>query len=134
MRKKRSELLDRSLAWIRAHAHATNLDVPTAFLVQWIFEDDDADPKPAGFSLSVFAFGYMQHELLCGTLPPSVSRTVRLDKLIELFARWQLKLALAEIHRRTEVQVAPTPLFEFPDDEEVRYWPRPTDAKAEASR
>lgn len=129
MKNKKSKLLDKSLAWIRTHLHATNLDVPGEFLAQWIFEDDEAEAKPNGFFLSVFTFGYMQHELLCGCLPPTQPRSVSIDHLIERFGRWQLKLALTEIHRRTDIQVEPMPLFGFSDGEEVRFRPRSSDAK-----
>ena len=121
---KQRKLLDRSLNWIRGHLHATNHDVPEDLITTWIFEDDDDEPKPAGFFFSVFAFGYMQYELLTGPLPASTPRTVPVSRLVAHFDRWQMKLALAEIHRRTDIQTDPMPLFRFPDGEEVKYWPR----------
>jgi hypothetical protein len=134
MRKTKKHLLDRSLTWIRTHLHAKNLDVPGEFLSEWIIlEDDDAEVRPTGFYLSVFTFGYMQHELLCGTLPPTVARSVSIKQLIDLFGRWQVKLALAEVHRRTDIHVDALPLFEFPDGEEIRYRPGDINAKAETS-
>lgn len=129
MKKEKSRLLDQSLAWIRTNPTATNLDVPEEFAAQWIFEDDDAEPKPAGFFFAIFAFGYMQRDLFSGILPPTTPRSVPVELLSERFQKWQLKLALTEIHRRTNIQTEPLPLFEFPDAEEVRYFPRPTDAK-----
>lgn len=133
MHKNGNRLLDQSLAWIRKNLHATNLDVPEEFVAQWIYEDDGEEPKPAGFFISVFAFGYMQHELLCDALPPTEARSVSVTKLIERFERWQLKLALTEIHRRTDLQIEPLQLFGFPDDEKVRFWPRSPDASLEAN-
>jgi hypothetical protein len=123
--RKQRKLLDRSLNWIRRNLHATNLDVPDEFMVEWIFEDDsDEEPRPPGFFFSVFAFGYMQYELLTGPVPADIPRSVPVSRLIAHFDRWQMKLALAEIHHRTDINVDPMPLFGFPEGEEVKYWPR----------
>jgi len=122
--KKQRKLLDRSLNWIRDHLHATNLDVPDEFVTEWIFEDEEDEPRPAGFYFSVFAFGYLQHDLLTGPLAASTPRSVPMARLVQHFYTWQMKLALVEIHRRTDVQVEPMPLFGFPEGEQVRCWPR----------
>ena len=123
MSKHRRQLLERSYEWIRGHLHATNLDVPDEFIEAWIFGDEDREAqRPAGFHFSVFAFGFLQHEALGGALPPSKPRTVALGRILERFDRWQFKLALAEVHRRTEVRVEPMPLFTFAEDENVTVW------------
>ena len=62
MQKQARRILNQSFSWIRTHPDATNRDVPEEFLDHWIFKDDDEDPKPAGFFLSVFTFGYLQHQ------------------------------------------------------------------------
>jgi len=129
MKKKMNRILNQSLAWIRMNPKATNLDVPEEFAAQWIFEDDGEEPKPSGFFFAVFAFGYMQRDLFTGLLPPTEPRSVPVALLAERFERWQLKLALTEIHRRTDIQIEPMPLFEFSDAEEVRFCPRHSDAK-----
>jgi hypothetical protein len=121
MHRKQRRTLCRSLAWIREHPGATNLDVPTDLIEQWIFEDDEDDPKPAGFFMSVFTFGFLQQEVLADGLPPEQSRSVSVSRLLECFGIWQLKLAVAELHRRTEMRLEPSALFAFPDGEEVRY-------------
>jgi hypothetical protein len=123
MYKTDPETLEKSLMWIRANLNATNLDVPTELIREWIFEDNDDDPKPGGFFFAVFTFGYMQSDLHTGPSPGSEPRSVPLSLLLELFNVWQLKLSLAEIHRRTPICVDPMPLFRFPKGEEVRYWP-----------
>lgn len=125
MRKKHRKLLDRSFAWIRTNLHATNLDVPEEFVAEWMFEDEDEDvPRPAGFFFSVFAFGYMQYEVVTKGGPAGEPRSVPMNRLVQTFELWQMKLALAAIHRKTPIAISPLPLFGFPDDEEVRYWPR----------
>lgn len=123
--KKRRKLLDRSLNWIREHLHATNLDVPDDLVAEWTFEDDEDEPRPAGFFFSVFAFGYMQYELLTGPLPATTPRSVPVVRMVQHFEMWQMKLALAGIHRHTSIQVDPMPLFGFPEGEQVKYWPHP---------
>jgi hypothetical protein len=50
---------------------------------------------------------------------------VALAQLLDRFERWQLKLALVEIHRRTDVKIVPLPLFSFPEGEQVEFWPGP---------
>jgi hypothetical protein len=105
--------------------HATNLDVPDEFVTEWIFEDDDNDPRPPGFYFLVFSFGYLQYELMAGPLPPSIPRTVPVSRLVQHFEKWQMKLVFAQLHRRTDIQFEPMPLFAFPEGEELRYWPRP---------
>ena len=124
MSKKKRKILNRSLNWIRDHLHATNLDVPDEFIAEWIFEDDNEEPRPAGFFLAVFAFGYMQGELLNSSIPPSTPRSLPVDRLMQHFGMWQMKLALAEIHRHSDIQIDPMPLFAFPEGEQVKYWPR----------
>jgi hypothetical protein len=121
-------MLNRSFAWIRAHPDATNRDVPEEFLDHWVFKDDDEEPKPAGFFLSVFTFGYLQHQLLHDDRPPTEPRSVPVDELIEKFYQWQLKLALTEIHRGTNFPIEPLSLFGFSDDEIVMFGPKGSDA------
>lgn len=131
--KKKRRLLDRSLIWIREHLHATNLDVPAELAAEWIFEDDEDEPRPAGFYFAVFAFGYMQYELLTGPTPPTTPRSVPVTRMVQHFEMWQVKLALAEIHRHTAIQVDPMPLFGFPEGEQVKYSPRPGQMNSSAA-
>jgi hypothetical protein len=119
--------LDRSHAWIRSHLDGTNLDVPADLLSEWIFQDDEEGPHPKGFHMSVFAYGFMQCALADSPVPtttPENGLSISASKLIEYFNVWQLKLGLAEMHRKTEVGVAPMPLFRFPAGEQVKYWPK----------
>ena len=122
--KQARRILNQSFAWIRAHPDATNRDVPEEFLDQWVFHDDDEELKPAGFFLSVFTFGYLQYQLLHGDRPPTEPRSVAVTELIERFYQWQLKLALTEIHRRTDLQIEPLSLFGFSDAEMVMCRPK----------
>ena len=125
--KQARRVLNQSFAWIRAHPDATNRDVPEGFLDHWVFKDDSEEPKPAGFFLSVFTFGYLQHQLLHGERPPAEPRSVPVTEVIERFYQWQLKLALTEIHRRTNLQIEPLSLFGFSDDEIVMFGPKCSD-------
>jgi hypothetical protein len=124
MRKKTSKkLLNRSCAWIRDHWDATNLEVPEDFLEQWLFnQDDEEDEEPNGFYLAVFSFGALQYDLISNRVPTGVKRTFHLSLLLELFSKWQLKLALAQVHRVTDLRIRPMPLFGFPDGEQVEAW------------
>ena len=119
--KQARRILNQSFAWIRAHPNATNRDVPEGFLDHWVFKDDSEEPKPAGFFLSVFTFGYLQHQLLHGDRPPTEPRSVPVTEVIERFYQWQLKLALTEIHRGTNLQIEPLSLFGFSEDEIVMF-------------
>lgn len=121
MRPNPKRLLKRSLAWIRRHPGATNLEVPDDLLNAWTFEADvyDDERRPEGFHLSVFSFGYMlaqANETTKGTF------RVSLQEVLALFRKWQLKLALAQVHRATEIKSARMPLFRFPDGEAIQYW------------
>jgi hypothetical protein len=69
MTKKTRRLFNQSYSWIRSHPDATNLDVPDDLLGQWIFEDKDEDPKPTGYFITVFSFGFLQLRLLTDGLP-----------------------------------------------------------------
>ena len=51
-------------------------------------------------------------------------------RLFELFQFWQLKLAMAEVHRVTDVRIQPMPLFDFPDGEKIEYWREPWEEAA----
>lgn len=124
MKKMTTPSLEGSFAWIRSNPNATNLDVPEELVTEWIFEDEGEDPKPMGFFLAVFAFGHLQQSLLTSHKPATGTHSIALSQLIEYFEKWQLKLALAELHRRTNLQFDPLLLFSFPADEEVHYWPK----------
>ena len=116
------KLLEHSCGWIREHTDATNLDVPDEFLHQWIYSSNDEYLEPTGFYLAVFSFGYLQRDLATSGTPMGAMRKVSVSLLVELFQRWQLKLALVELHRVTNLKVSPMPLFEFPADEKIEAW------------
>lgn len=122
MTNKSRRLLDRSCAWIKEHWNACNLDVPDEFLLQWIYQTDDENEDPSGFHLAVFSFGYLQHDIVAHNVPPGVERSFSVEELLEHFQKWQMKLALAEIHRRTDMRVKPMPLFGFSGEERVEVW------------
>jgi hypothetical protein len=123
MRAKSSrKLLRQSCEWIRGHWNAKNLDVPTEFVHRWIYEPSEEEVGPSGFYLGVFTFGYCQHQLLSRDVPLGEKISVPSGRLLELFQVWQLKLAMVEIHRVTDVRVRPMTLFDFPDGEEMEYW------------
>jgi hypothetical protein len=110
-------LLEHSCGWIKEHWNAENLDVPDEFVRKWIYEANDEELKPSGFYLGVFTFGYCQHQLISNDVPLGKQVNVKATRIVELFQVWQLKLAMAEIHRVTDVRVSPMPLFDFPDGE-----------------
>jgi len=120
--KTSRRLFDQSYAWIRNHWDAQNLDVPDEFVAQWIYTHDDENPAPVGFHLAVFSFGYLQHVIVSNNVPPGKTLSVGVTELLDLFQKWQIKLALAEVHRRTDVRTKPLPLFAFRNDEQVETW------------
>lgn len=115
-------MLEHSFSWIRENWNAKNLDVPTEFIHRWIYEPNDEELRPSGFYLAVFTFGYCQHRLMSNHVPFGEQVSVSSARIVELFHVWQLKLAMAEIHRVTDVRVLPMPLFDFPDGEKIEYW------------
>ena len=128
--KSSPKLLRQSCEWIRDHWNANNLDVPPEFVRKWIYEEDDEELKPSGFYLCVFSFGYFQHQLESRKVPLGVKIEVPSARLFALFPMWQLKLAMAEIHRVTDVRVLPMPLFDFPEGEQIEYWRVPWEKPA----
>lgn len=120
--KSSRRLLTESCGWIKDHWDAKNLDVPDEFVRKWIYEPDDEELKPSGFYLGVFTFGYCQHQLVSNDVPLGKTVSVPADRIVELFQVWQLKLAMAEVHRVTDLRVRPMPLFDFPDGEEIECW------------
>jgi len=130
---KKNKTLDRSLEWIRTHPGAVNLDVPDDLVAAWIFNDDRDDPKPNGFFLSVFTFGFLQQELIGRDLASGEKLSVPCAKLLAHFDRWQVKLGLVVIHRKTDISVAPLPLFSFPPGEEIKYVAKATSGGGTAS-
>jgi hypothetical protein len=115
-------LLERSCGWIKDHWDAKNVDVPDEFLHQWIYDHNEDYVDPTGFYLAVFSFGYLQHELMAKGVPFGAKRSVPVSLLMETFQLWQLKLALVELHRVTNLRFRPMALFEFPDDERIEAW------------
>jgi hypothetical protein len=122
VQKTSRHLLDRSCGWIKNHWDAKNVDVPEELLHQWIYTQEDDQVDPTGFYMAVFSFGYFQHELIAKNVPFGVKRSVPVSLLIELFQLWQLKLALVEVHRVTDLRFRPMALFAFPADEKVEAW------------
>ena len=121
-RKPSRQLLERSCAWLREHWNANNLDVPDDLLRQWIYQTGEDEEEPSGFHLAVFTFGYLQYDFIASNVPYGMERTVGLNELLERFGMWQMKLALAEIHRRTQLKTKPLPLFAFSADQQVQVW------------
>lgn len=123
MRKRPSrKLLDRSCSWIRDHWDASNLDLPSDLLEEWIYEPSEDEADPPGFYFSVFTFGYAQYLLTSQNVPLGQKQSIPIDQVLELFKKWQLKLALAELHLRTDIRVSPLPLFAFPEGEKIQLW------------
>ncbi|PTY04255.1 hypothetical protein DB347_20375 [Opitutaceae bacterium EW11] len=125
MRRTRTDKrqLQESCAWLRVHWNPTNLDVPEHLREQWMYEADGDHANPEGFQLAVFTFGFMQHDVVSNQVPAGEKRSYSGNRLLALFSRWQLKLALAEVHSRTHLRTKPLPLFDFADDEQVEVWP-----------
>jgi hypothetical protein len=128
--KSSHKLLEQSFEWIKDHWDAKNLDVPPEFIRKWIYEPNDDELKPSGFHLCVFTFGYCQHQLVSNDVPFGKQVSVSSARIVELFHVWQLKLAMAEIHRVTDVRVLPMSLFDFPDGEKIEYWRVPWEKAA----
>lgn len=119
---RQTKLLDQSCKWICEHWNATNLAVPEELLEQWMYERSDDHVKPEGFHLAVFTFGFMQYDLISNRVPEGVKRSYSAEQLLTMFSRWQLKLSLAEVHKRTNLRIRPLPLFVFPENEYVEAW------------
>ena len=117
-RKRHQRLLDESLGWLRGHPHATNQDVPAHLLREWVVDTRGDDPT-SSLSLTVFLFGYCQAQLM-----PDQSRRLEISasEVAEKFQYWQMKLGLAELHHKTDLQSAAMPLFSFPTGEQVSFW------------
>ncbi len=120
-KKGTPKILEDSCGWIRRNWNAKNLDVPPALVEVWIYEPDE-DLAPSGFHLGVFMFGYLQYQLVSTNSEPGQVMSVSSERAFELFQAWQMKLAMAEVNRLTDVRVAPMPLFDFPADEQIKYW------------
>jgi hypothetical protein len=116
------KLLDESCAWLREHWNATNLDVPEALRERWMYEPAEDCMNPEGFHLAVFTFGLLQYDLISKGVPEGVQRSYSAQTLLSLFSHWQLKLALAEVHRCTNLRIRALPLFAFPENEQVEAW------------
>jgi hypothetical protein len=114
--------LQESCAWIRAHWNATNLDVPEDLREKWMYEPSDERSVPEGFHLAVFTFGFVQHDMVSHCVPGGVRRQYSSEMLLSRFTHWQLKLALAEVHTRTNLKTQALPLFEFQENEKVEVW------------
>lgn len=121
MRPSHKALFAESAEWIRSHPHATIHDVPDQLISSWACDLEDTT-APTGFHMSVFTFGYCQRQLLTRGVPANQRMSVDVLTVIELFQMWQLKLGLAEVHRRTEVRIGPMALFDFPQGESIEYW------------
>jgi hypothetical protein len=110
-----------SAEWIVSHPNAMLHDVPDRLVQRWIHELNDPS-TPIGFPLSVFTFGYCQRQLDINGAPAKERYSVAMDTVLRLFQMWQLKLGLIEVHRKSNIQIGPMALFDFPSEESIEYW------------
>lgn len=124
MKRNRTDrkALVESCAWLREHWNATNADVPDVLRERWIFEAAEDRQNPEGFHLAVFTFGLLQYDLISNRVPEGVQRSFPVQTILSLFSRWQLKLALAEVHKRSDLRIRALPLFAFPENEQIEVW------------
>lgn len=116
------ELLDKSLAWIREHPCATNLELPKDLLELWISNNRTRGIPADDFHMSVFTYG-----LFCQKVtddPSLVGKQLQLkaSEVSELFDLWQIKLAMAELHHKSMLASNPLFLFRFPETEQVSFF------------
>ncbi len=84
--------------------------------------DTGSEDPPSSLPLTVFLFGYCQAKLgndVGHRLEVSAS------EIAEKFNFWQMKLGLAELHQKSDLQSTPLPLFTFPAGEHVNFWTDP---------
>jgi hypothetical protein len=123
MAKKYSrQFLTDSCVWIREHWNAKNHEVPDDLLEAWIYPSGDEHDRACGYHLAVFIFGYMNHRMKSETISPETGHRLSMARTLELFQAWQCKLALSELHRRTDMKVSASDLFDFSENEEFKVW------------
>jgi len=120
--KKCQELLQQSVRWIHDHPHACQQDVPRDLLKHWFYEPDPEGTEPPGFAFAVFTYGHLLLDFHLHPVPVGVPKEVPMSKLRTLFDYWQLKLALAELERRSELRFKPLPLFPTTKEEIIHVW------------
>lgn len=110
-------ILDESIRWIRDHPAALNHDVPRRLRDEWTITREEE--HPSALQLSVFLFGYCQAK---SSVAGGNKVEVAASEVAEKFNLWQMKLGLAELHEKTDLQSAALPLFDFPAHEQISFW------------
>lgn len=124
-RQRRDHLLTESIVWISQNMTATNLDVPTHLLDEWLFIPTTTRRDPMGFLLSVFTFGHCCQGIHAGALPIDDTISISTADLMQQFTIWQFKLGLAKIQRVTDFPFRPLPLFRCSRHELVEFYNTP---------
>ena len=119
---RHQRILDQSLAWIRDHPNALNTEVPRTLRDAWTVSEADGEPPPS-LPVTAFLFGYCQRRLAGSS---GEQFTLSATEVAEKFQGWQVKLALAELNEKTDLQSAPLDLFTCEPDETISFWREPT--------
>jgi hypothetical protein len=107
-----------SCAWIRENWNATNLDVPEMLRNLWT---ENGGQQPSDLQLAVLSFGLTHWGARSCARTAKTAFGISPSTVLERFPAWRTKLALAEVHYRSDLRTSPLPLFEFPPDEQIRF-------------
>lgn len=112
--------VERSCDWIANHLDATTHDLPDNLLREWLLDADAADSLAAGSYLTIFCFGSLLHDLKARDWIPNERLPMSVAGVFRMFAVWQLKLRMTQLHRTTNLHVDPTPIFPCGQNEWLR--------------
>ena len=54
---------------------------------------------------------------MANQLSPDGSIEISHRELMDSFSKWQVKIAMAELHQKTDLKLKPLGLFDFPENE-----------------
>ena len=72
---------------------------------------------PSKYLLQIFTCGLLAHSVVSNQLNASVEMEITQHELMEKFNKWQLKIAMAELHLKSDLRLKPLVLFDFPANE-----------------
>ena len=115
------KILEESFEWIRNTPRASTAEVPEYLNIAWTVPHE-TDDEPTGFHMKVFAFGYMQCRLLESPRSRSNPHRIAMSQMQKFFLMWQMKLAMGELSRLSDLKSAPMHLWQFRPNEKVKFW------------
>ena len=110
------ELFLESKEWIDKNFNASTTDLPEELLNLWMEDPRAAQDQDSQLPMDVFMYAMTKKRFLENPTQPI---EMEVDEIFKIYSYWQIKLAMIDMDRRSNLAVALMPLFSFDEKEKV---------------